>query len=134
MATIEVDFDVYKALTSQRASESVTYNEVIRQLLGLASTPAPNHNGHAANGSAGFKGLVFKGVEFPEGTRFRATYKGKTHAGEIKNGAWVDSKGTPQSSPSQAAYSITGSGINGWRFWECSRPSDPSWILIDNLR
>jgi hypothetical protein len=127
MATIEVDFEVYKALTAKRAAESVTYNEVIRQLLGFGSNSSSN--GHVAGA-----GVVFKGVEFPEGTQFRATYKGKTYTGEIKGGVWIDSKGKPQSSPSQAAYNITGSGINGWRFWECSRPSDPSWILIDNLR
>src|SRR6266576_3665144 len=36
MRTIEVDFDVYKALTSRRPTEEVTENEVLRDLLGLS--------------------------------------------------------------------------------------------------
>ena len=129
MATIEVDFDVFKELTMRRASESVTYNEVIRGLLNLGSD-----NAAKADVGGAFKGLVYKGVFFPEGTRFRATYRGKTYSGEIKNERWVDGAGNPQSSPSAAAYAITRSGINGWRFWECKRPSDSSWTLIDSLR
>lgn len=35
MATIEVDFEVYKELTVRRESESMTENDVIRLLLGL---------------------------------------------------------------------------------------------------
>ena len=35
MATIEVDFEVFKELTVRRESESMTENDVIRLLLGL---------------------------------------------------------------------------------------------------
>ena len=35
MQTIEVDFEVYKQLTVRRATEQVTYNDVIRGLLGI---------------------------------------------------------------------------------------------------
>lgn len=35
MQTIQIDFDVYKALTLRRASEDVTCNDVLRELLGL---------------------------------------------------------------------------------------------------
>ena len=46
MARIDVDFEVFKELTVRRASESVTYNDVIRELLGFknaaATTPKPN--------------------------------------------------------------------------------------------
>ncbi len=34
MTNIDVDFDVLKALMLKRASESVSYNEVLRDLLG----------------------------------------------------------------------------------------------------
>jgi len=127
MATIEVDFDVFKELTSRRASETITYNDVIRDLLGwkekavLKTVTLP-------------RGANFKGVFFPDGTQFRATYKGRTYTAEIKNGAWVDSDGTTRTSPSEAAVKITGKSWNGWRFWHCKRPGDPSWQLIDGLR
>jgi hypothetical protein len=77
---------------------------------------------------------TFKGVFFPEGTQFRATYKGRTHVAEIKGGAWVGSDGTTRTSPSEAAVKITGKSWNGWRFWHCKRPDDTAWHLIDNLR
>ena len=130
MATIEVDFDVYKALTVRRSTESVSYNEVIRDLLGISNIP------EAANSSRKMapEGLNYKGVFFPDGTRFRATYKGRNHTGEIKNGAWIDSRGRRHTSPSEAAFGVTGKSNNGWKFWECSRPNDPAWVLIDNLR
>lgn len=128
MATIEVDFEVYKALTMRRETEETTYNDVLRSLLNLGGQnvvpKAP-----AAGG-----GLVYKGAEFPEGTQFRATYKGQTYTGLIKGGVWVDEKGRVQNSPSEAAYSITGNHVNGWRFWECRRPTDTRWRSIDSLR
>lgn len=127
MAAIEVDFDVYKELTLRRPTESVTYNDVIRNLLGLGAptTPAP-----ASRAS----GCVFKGVHFPEGTQFRVTYKGKTYLALIKGGEWIDGNGVPRNSPSEAAHAITQTNVNGWRFWECKRPSDTDWRLLDALR
>jgi predicted CopG family antitoxin len=35
VATISVDFDVFKALTTLRMSEEQTENDVLRKLLGL---------------------------------------------------------------------------------------------------
>jgi hypothetical protein len=107
----------------------VTYNDVIRGLLGLGSRPA-----QVLQTAKTPKGATFKGVFFPEGTQFRATYKGRTHVAEIKGGAWVGSDGTTRTSPSEAAVKITGKSWNGWRFWHCKRPDDTAWHLIDNLR
>jgi len=127
MATVEVDFDVFKELTNRRATESVSYNDVIRKLLKLDSAPAPKV-------SPVVRGANFKGVFFPDGTQFRATYKGRTYTAEIRNGVWVDSDGSTRNSPSEAAVKITGKNWNGWRFWHCKRPSDSTWQLIDGLR
>jgi hypothetical protein len=128
MATIDVDFDVYKALTLRRSTEDMTYNDVLRDLLQLGSDKSAKPA--AVNSAA----LVYKGVEFPEGTQFRATYKGQTFTGAVKGGVWVDEKGAPQKSPSEAAYNITRTHVNGWRFWEVRRPSDTRWRSIDDLR
>jgi hypothetical protein len=128
MAVIEVDFEVYKELTARRATETVSYNDVIRSLLGLAvASPA---KGKLARQN----GIAFKGVVFPEGTMFRATHKGQTHTAQIKDGAWRDSDGKMRNSPSEAAVKITGKHWNGWRFWYCLRPGDAQWTLIDKLR
>jgi hypothetical protein len=125
LARIDVDFEVFKELTVRRASESVTYNDVIRELLGLrnevATTPKPN-------------GMwIYRGVQFPDGTQFRATYKGTTYTAEVRGGSLM-LNGQRQTSPSAAASSITESNTNGWDFWEVKRPGDASWRIMKQLR
>ena len=126
MAQIDVDFEVFKELTARRASESVTYNDVIRELLGLkhaapTTTPKPND------------AWTYKGVQFPDGTQLRATYKGKTYTAEIRGGSLL-LNGQRQTSPSAAASSITKNNANGWDFWEVKRPGDASWLVMTQLR
>jgi hypothetical protein len=129
MRTIEVDFDVYKALTMRRPSEDVTENDVLRELLQLPrkreprpapATPAPGD-------------WITKGVRFPAGTEFRAHYKGQTYLGRVESGALV-LDGKPYDSPSAAAMSIARSAVNGWRFWEARLPGEAGWKMIESLR
>jgi hypothetical protein len=127
MASIEVDFEVFKELTSRRTSESDSCNDVIRRALGIRTTPV-RQNAKAATG------VTFKEVFFPDGTQFRGTYKGRTYTAEIKGGAWIGNDGATRNSPSEAAVKITGKSWNGWIFWHCKRPGDAGWQLIDALR
>ena len=124
---IEVDFDVYKALTSRRVSEAVTYNDVIRDLLRLPLVPEREPSPKRE------QGCVFDGVLFPDGTRFRKTYKGQTYRAEIRDGRWIGSDGAPRKSPSDAAVAITNNSVNGWRFWEFQRPEETTWRLMDTI-
>ena len=131
MYTIDVDFEVYKQLTVRRSTEDVTYNDVIRELLGLAqTTPLPRSEKSASPSPSDW---VAKGVRFPAGTEFRANYKGQVHVARVESGALMLSNGKRFDSPSAAAVSITGSAVNGWRFWECKLPGK-SWQLIETLR
>ena len=132
MYTIDVDFEVYKQLTVRRTTEDVTYNDVIRELLGLRQS-APTPRVEKGNGQSP-SDWVAKGVRFPAGTDFRANYKGQVHTARIEGGALMLSSGKRFDSPSAAAVSITGSAVNGWRFWECRLPGKPSWQLIESLR
>lgn len=130
MAAIEVDFEVFKELTVRRTSESMTENDVIRSLLGLddpASKPT------AGNETTGGNPWVCKGVAFPHGTEFRATYKGQLYSGVVAEGALVV-QGKRFTSPSSAAVAITGNPVNGWRFWECLLPGRKQWKVIAELR
>lgn len=130
MAAIEVDFEVFKELTVRRTSESMTENDVIRSLLGLdgtATKPA------AGNENAGGNPWVCKGVVFPHGTEFRATYKGQLYSGVVAEGALVV-QGKRFTSPSSAAVAITRNPVNGWRFWECLLPGRKQWKVIAELR
>lgn len=128
MATIEVDFDVFKELTNRRPTESVSYNDVLRDLLKLNKAPAKTGSVLQEGG------VVFDGVHFPEGTQFRKTYKGKLYTAQIRGGAWVDNNNAKCSSPSDAARKVTGNNVNGWRFWECKRPGDATFRLLEGLR
>ena len=150
---IEIDFDVFKALTALRECEGHTYNDVLRSLLSL-----PKKHGNALNAilsnhqleeaakaltkspaaanalSAFADGVWFNGVFFPNGTKLRATYKGHEHLAEIRSGQWVDDNGVVRTSPSDAASAITQTNVNGWRFWHVWHPNEQAWHRLDEFQ
>ena len=126
MATIEIDFDVYKALTNLREDEAVSYNDVLRRLLNLGGSPTEPRSEES--------GCAIQGVTFPEGTRFQVRYKGVLYTAEIKNGRWVGNDGKVRTSPSDAATAITHTNVNGWRFWSVKRPNDSAWRKMAELK
>lgn len=149
---IHIDFDVYKALTTLRKSEVDSYNAVLRRLLKLpvenalmaAAEGRPN-NALAAYAEGNFpehrnalaalmEGAWFDNVFLPEGTKFRANYKGQTYSGEIRNGVWLDSEGITQTSPSAAAGAISNTNVNGWRFWYALLPGTSEWRRMDEFK
>ena len=129
MRTIEVDFDVFKALLLRRPAESVSENDVLRELLGL-----PTQRQAAAIAAGPAPGdWVSKGVRFPAGTEFKANYKGQTYLGRVEGAALVIN-GERFDTPSAAAMSITKGPANGWTFWECRMPGQATWKIITALR
>lgn len=129
MKTIEVDFDVFKALTMRRPSEAVTENDVLRDLLGFPRKQQATDK--VTDISPG--DWITKGVRFPTGTELRAHYKGQTYLGRVESGALV-LNGKRFDTPSAAAVSITNNPVNGWTFWECRLPGQSSWQTIKSLR
>lgn len=164
---IDIDFDVFKALTALRESEDDSYNAVVRRLLNLSPeslkteevgtaddllhgvrrepvnilqllaalppTTLTSRHGNFLNSLAA-GGAWFNNIHFPEGTLFRATYKGETYSGKIRNGRWVDQDGNKRTSPSDAASAISGTNVNGWKFWYTKRPTDEDWVRLDDLK
>jgi len=131
MSTIEIDFEVFKELTVRRASESVSENDVIRDLLGL--TKDTSSQNPLASVETGRLPWVCKNVSFPHSTEFRSSYKGQLYMAKVENGALVVN-GERFTSPSAAAISITENAVNGWRFWECLLPGTSHWSLLADLR
>ena len=156
---IEIDFEVFKALTAKRLSEADSYNDVIRRILalppvnpdesnrdaGLSSLlssysmfphQSPSVPGHStlAQMFLGASGAWFGNVHFPEGTKFRATYKGRTYRAEIKDGMWMGEDGVKRTSPSDAAGAISGTNVNGWRFWHALVPGTSEWRRMDEFK
>ncbi len=140
---IDIDFDVYKTLTSMRRAEEHTYNDVLRELLSLppreskiieaAGTAAGASSTVAIGQTMRAQGLHSRGLFLPEGTELRAVYKGSEYHAIVKNGAIDNHAGQTFSSPSAAAGAITETTVNGWRFWEAKRPSDLNWYRLDQL-
>ena len=134
MPTINIDFEVFKALTARRATESVSENDVIRELLGL--------DGGVDNSAAASKpdvpanqidGWMCKGVLFPSGTDFRAEYKGRLRTGKVV-GNHLIVEGQEATSLSDAARIVTGNSVNGGLFWQCQLPGHEEWLPVDLLR
>src|SRR5690348_4983985 len=101
--TIEIDFDVHKAIEMARQSFSETPNDVLRRLLkigqgagSLPETGPPRGSGRPWSG---------KGVVLPHGTRLRMEYNGRSHSGEIIDGQWHVESGV-YGSPSAAAVGV----------------------------
>jgi len=130
MPQIEVDFDVFKAITLRRPTEEVSENEVLRQLLNLP--PRGSRDAGKAGGPMPGE-WISKGVRFPQGTELRASYKGETHLARVENGALV-LHGKRFDTPSAAAVSITNNPVNGWTFWEARLPGRPTWQLLRSFR
>lgn len=128
MPTIEVDFDVFKALTARRSREDVTENDVLRELLRLPAVEVISRRQRPAPGD-----WVPKGVRVPAGTELRAHYKGQLHMAEVSSGALV-LNGKRFDSPSAAAMSITRHPVNGWTFWEVRLPGQGKWSRLKDLR
>ena len=129
MPTIEVDFDVFKALIARRPTEEISENDVLRQVLGLPIRKA----GQTQPTVAAPGDWIAKGVRFPAGTEFRATYKGQTYLGRVEGGA-LALNGKRYDSPSAAAVAITDNPVNGWTFWECRLPGQGGWKILKALR
>jgi hypothetical protein len=129
MRTIEVDFDVFKALTMRRPSEDVSENDVLREILGLP----PGKKGAVVGTPSSPDDWVVKGARFPAGTEFRAKHKGQIFLARVEGGALVHN-GKIFNSPSAAAVSITGNPVNGWNFWEARLPGRTNWTMLRALR
>ena len=133
MRTIEIDFDVHKAIELERTSFSESENEVLRRLLklGAASVATP---------SAETGGLPWtrKGVTLPHGTKLRMQYNGRQYNGAVENGQWVvegERFSTPSGAASRVAVTKNGNhtSLDGWAYWYVKRPGDTDWIEIRKL-
>jgi len=134
MHNIQIDFDVFKAITAKRASEEVTENDVLREIFGLNPKKKETETEKTYREAAHSPGdWVTKGVRFPNGTEFRATHKGQHYRGHVEGGALVVN-GQRFDSPSAAAINITETSVNGWIFWECQLPGTSDWVLIKSMR
>ena len=134
MLTIEVDFDVLRALMVRRPNESVSNNDVLRKLLELPPAQPQSATSNASSSPSVAQDWVIKGVRIGAGWQLRAKHHGREYRGRVETGALVLDGGARFTSPSAAGHSITKYAVNGWTFWECRRSSDEEWRPLAALR
>jgi len=136
MRSIEIDIDVFRFLEGKRTSFGQSHNDILRDIAKLPKSAA--HASHVATNDDG-NAWSWKGVTLPHGTKLRMSYNGRTHAGEILNGAWHVG-GAIYRTPSAAAGGVARSkqgrpvSLDGWEYWEIQLPGSNRWKRIDDLR
>lgn len=131
MQQIDIDFEVFKALTIRRNNEAHTYNEVLRELLELGTDSLEDRRHDAEQKKS--DGRTLGGRFLPNGTKFRATYKEQLYEASIREGQLVSHDGVRHRSASAAARAITKNNVNGLTFWQVKRPTDGTWRKLFSL-
>lgn len=129
-SSIDIDFDVFKELTARLPSPDSSYNDVLRDMLDLTNQEFKPYSALEMP-SAEPGAWQIKGKVYPAGTQFRAKYKGLEYHGIVRNGA-LEVNDKHFGSPSAAAGAITGTSVNGWRFWDVRRPGEKGWTLMSS--
>lgn len=137
---IEIDFDVFKALTLRREDESISYNDVLRELLALDKVRPQSPVQHVAESSikafsvsAHTNGYAYRDGFLPNGTKLKALYKNRVYNAEITDGCWINDDGSKHPTPTAAASHITKTSTNARRFWSAKRPGDNDWHRLNSL-
>ena len=134
MPTIEIDWDVYRAISLYRNEDARTVNDVLRLVfceeiekvretrrhygkLDQQTIQSANGEGEARNTSLP---LVTGKALFADGTPFRLIYKGREYNATVCNGSLVlEGSGESFANLSRAAMKITGGQIiSAWDRWD----------------
>ena len=129
--TIEIDFDVHKAIEVNRNSFADTPNTVLRRLLGV--------DVQALKAVPTGKPYTYQHMELPHGTEARMTYNNVVYTARIEDGFWITEDGGRHKSPSGAASAVgvTKDGgrtkLDGWTYWYVKKPGSPDYIHINDI-
>lgn len=122
---IEIELDVYKALTQRMEHEQDALNDIIGRLLDLPAYRVAPANIEQAD-------WFGYSVRLAVGTELRTNYKKTERIGIVrKDGLELEGQTFP--SLSAAAIYVRGQNTNGWRFWKV-RDAAGKWQLMQSLR
>lgn len=138
MRTIEIDFDIHKAIENERRGFDEPPHAALRRLLGMTEAEsAPETRSSRAVGRPWREGLV----EIPHGSEARMSYQygSQKFAGRFEDGKLiVDGREFDTLSSAASALARTRDGsvpsLNGWNYWEVKLPGSSDWISCDQLR
>ncbi len=145
MRTIEIDFEVHKAIELERRSFDEAPNTALRRLLGIAPAkaresskpevaPPPSPAGRSWVGKGHSAGLAL-----PHGTELQMDYNGQRFMGRVDNGS-IMFEGQKFTSPSGAADELcrTRAGnktsLNGKELISAQLPGETDWVLLKTLQ
>lgn len=145
MRTIEIDFEVHKAIELERRSFDEAPNTALRRLLGIAPAETGENSdpkGTALPSTAG-RSWVGKGhsagLMLPHGAELHMDYNGQRFIGCVDNGALMF-EGQSFTSPSGAADELcrTKDGrktsLNGKELISVRLPGEANWVLLKALQ
>ena len=135
---IEIDVEVFRFIEGKRTSFAQSHNDILREIAGI---PPVNSRSEYVLETAliGNRSWSWKGVKLPHRTKLRMAYNGRTHAGEVLDGAWHVG-GAIYRTPSAAAGGVARSkagkqvSLDGWEYWEAQQPGSDQWERLAELR
>ncbi len=147
MPTIEIDWDVFQAITARRPAQAITPNTVLREVfkkdierLHKMRPKGPSLTKFQGKSQGqepeAKRSLVTKWISFPHGTRLRGSYLGRIYHAEVDDGSLVVKqlgRNRRFSSLSKAAQAATAEESknktvhSGWNFWEYQVPGAHIW-------
>lgn len=137
--SIDIDFEVHKAIELERRGFGETPNEVLRRMLGIdvsrADRPEPNSVMPVDEGRPWVGKGKSTGLVLPHGTDLQMDYNGQRFSGRVENGSLV-LEGQRFSSPSGAADELcrTRDGrktsLNGKELVRVRLPGEARWVLL----
>ena len=143
--SIKVDFDVWREIVGMRGNEEMTENDVLRGILNLPDITTeekkpPNNIQQSESflSSGGYSGIPQRMPYqylngFPDGTRLRARHRYREYTAVINKGK-IELNGKQFFNFSPAAFEITNTATNGWKFWEVQLPGENNWTMASSMR
>lgn len=135
LKNIEIDIDVYRTIETHRQSFSETHNDILHRLLmNLTDLYAVKD----AFSQPTVSGWESKQVFFPDNTKLKMTYNGKTVHGIIDNGNFmVEHQKFNSFSAAANAFARNKLGqsvnLNGWNVFQAQLPGTNKWIPVSQL-
>lgn len=137
MRSIEVDFEVHKAIELERTGFDDPPNSALRRLLKLGPPDKPTVQKPVA--TDGGKLWTKRGVELRDGTELQVKYSEVEAIGRVLQGK-LTFDGSSFRTPSAAVAAVVewrrGSRvtINGWDYVYARRPGEREWQSLAQLR
>jgi len=136
---IDIDFDIYKLIETERKSFEEAPYMALRRLLNLP--PPAASDSKATNLFGEGNPFIEDGVSVPHGSRARMKYMRGTqiYEGNFLDGS-LEVNGKSYSSLSSAAKDLaitkkgTNPSLNGWLYWEVKYPNETTWHSMHELR